>query len=114
MAQISSATRRWIANLEPGREFKLDPPLTIAELGDSLGDSTLGRVRAAQLDGTAPHLICRLVPRRSPPLVTREQLQRAQLELLTCATSPSRYGVPQTTICDPDDASQVVIEESKP
>jgi hypothetical protein len=93
MAQISSSRHRWSADLR--REFRLDPPLTIAELGIDMRESTLGRVYAAEfkarLQDAGLRAFCN--PQRRAPEWRSESV---------------------TTISDPDDASQVVVEECEP
>ena len=88
--QPNQARRRWQADLR--REFRLDPPITIRELGIDLGSSTLGRIRAAEF---------------------RARLRGAGLRAMCIGTIPVREGIPSTTICDPDDASQVVVENAR-
>jgi len=80
---------------------------TLASLAGTLEDSTFARVQESGL-----RLTCRLIPRRAAPLVTNEQLQRAQMALITGANEPTKYGYPETTIFD-DDASVVVAENAK-
>jgi hypothetical protein len=73
---------------------------------------TFGALKATRITAQGLRLTCRLIPRRAAPLVTGEQLQRAQMTLLTCDNAPTRYGYPETTIFD-DDASVVVTENAK-
>lgn len=43
---------------------------------------------------------------------TRARIQAAGLRLICLGSVPTRTGAPSTTITDPDDASQVVAEQS--
>jgi hypothetical protein len=77
---------------------------------------TFAALKATRVTTEGLRLTCRLIPRRAAPegrpLVTPEQLRRAQMALITGADEPTAHGFPETTIFD-DDASVVVTENAK-